>query len=281
LLAQQHLFKPGAPHYADRSATARHAKERAMDHVPGKFVWFEHLSAEPAAARGFYERLFGWHVELMPMGNERYPLIMNGSQGIGGFAGAAPGDMAQWRSYLSVVDVDHAHRIALSAGAKTLLPPTDHGAVGRGATITDPVGATLALWHGSQGDPAELVPTPLGNWCWNELWTSDARRAVAFYEAAFGFTHETMDMGPGGPYHMLSKGSQQRGGVMAHPFPGARTQWVPYVAVADADASVRLAGSLGGRVFVPPSDIPGIGRFAVLADPFGAQFAVIRLQPAG
>jgi uncharacterized protein len=252
-----------------------------MDHVPGKFVWFEHLSAEPATARGFYERLFCWHVELMPMGAERYPLIMNGSHGIGGFATAAPGEAAQWRSYLSVTDVDNAHRAALAAGAKSLQAPADLGAVGRGATISDPTGAILCLWRGSQGDPPDTARAPVGHWCWNELWTADTRRAVAFYEAAFGFSHDTQDIGASGPYHMLSRGGQTRGGVMAHPFPGARTQWLPYVAVADADASVRQAGAQGGRVFVPPADIPGIGRFAVLADPFGAQFAIIRLDPAG
>lgn len=251
-----------------------------MDHVPGKFVWFEHLSAEPATVRGFYERLFGWHVELMPMGDDRYPLIMNGSQGIGGFVAAAAGEDAQWRSFLSVTDVDSAHRAALAAGAQSLQAPVDFGAVGRGATITDPTGAVLALWRGSQGDSPDKTPPPNGNWCWNELWTGDARRAVAFYAAAFGFNHETQDFGAGEPYHMLSRNGHIRGGVMSHPFPGARTQWVPYVAVADADASVRQACALGGRVFVPPADIPGVGRFAVLADPFGAQFAIIRLNPS-
>jgi predicted enzyme related to lactoylglutathione lyase len=251
-----------------------------MDHLPGKFVWFEHLSAEPGAARGFYERLFGWHVEMMPMGDERYPLIMNGSQGIGGFATAGAGEAAQWRSYLSVTDVDNAHRAALAAGAKSLQAPTDFGAVGRGATITDPTGATLSLWRSSQGDQPDLAEAPAGTWCWNELWTTDARRALAFYEAAFGFSHQTMDLGPDGPYHMLSKGGQMRGGMMTTPMPGAKTQWLPYVAVADADASAALAGRLGGRSFVPPTDIPDIGRFSVLADPFGALFAIIRPQPA-
>ena len=169
-----------------------------MDHVPGKFVWFEHLGAEPTAARGFYERLFGWHVELMPMGDERYPLIMNGSQGIGGFATAAHGELAQWRSYLSVFDVDNAHRAALAAGAKSLQAPADFGAVGRGATIADPTGAVVALWRGSQGDAPDVTPTPAGNWCWNELWTSDPRRAVAFYEAASGLTPPTQAQGGGG-----------------------------------------------------------------------------------
>jgi predicted enzyme related to lactoylglutathione lyase len=53
---------------------------------------------------------------------------------------------------------------------------------------------------------------------------------------------------------------------------------MPYFAVADCEAAVARAGEGGGMVFVPPMDIPGVGRFAVLADPQGAVFAVIRLQ---
>lgn len=251
-----------------------------MDHLPGKFVWFEHLSADPAAARGFYERLLGWHVELMPIGNERYPLIMNGSQGIGGFVTARGGESPQWRGYLSVNDVDASHRAALAAGAKSLQPPTEYGAIGRGATITDPTGATLALWKSSQGDQPDVPTAPVGAWCWNELWTGDPRRALAFYEAAFGYGHDSMDMGGQGTYYMLTKGGQSRGGLMKNPMADQPAQWVPYVAVADADAIATEAAARGGRVCAPPMDIPDIGRFAVLTDPMGAMFAVIRLQPA-
>lgn len=249
-----------------------------MDHLPGKFVWFEHLSPDPAAARGFYERLLGWHVELMPIGDERYPLIMNGSDGIGGFVTAKAGEATQWRSYLSVQDVDHSHRTALAAGAKSLQAPADFGAVGRGATITDPTGAVVSLWKSTQGDRPDVPQAPPGQWCWNELWTGDARRALAFYEAAFGYGHDTMDMGEQGTYYMLAKGGQSRGGIMqcGDDMP---TMWVPYVAVADADATADQAQALKGTVMMPPADIPGVGRFSVLMDPFGATFAIIRLTP--
>ena len=55
-----------------------------MTHLPGKFVWFEHFSNDIARARAFYAGLFGWHTAAMPMGEQRYPTLMNGTEAIGG-----------------------------------------------------------------------------------------------------------------------------------------------------------------------------------------------------
>ena len=58
----------------------------------------------------------------------------------------------------------------------------------------------------------------------------------------------------------------------------APSHWMVYFGVDDVDATARLAQSLGGRQYVPPTDIPGVGRFAVLSDPQGAAFAVVRFN---
>jgi len=57
------------------------------------------------------------------------------------------------------------------------------------------------------------------------------------------------------------------------------TMWTPYVCVDDADATVARAKELGAMVVVPPSDIPDVGRFAVIGDPQGAAIAVLRPNP--
>jgi uncharacterized protein len=99
-----------------------------MIHLQGKFVWFEHLSADTAAASRFYDALFGWHTETTPMGGPQpYPMIMNGSEGIGGYRAAPAGTSTMWMSYLSVRDVNLAHAAALAAGGRSLMPPTDFG----------------------------------------------------------------------------------------------------------------------------------------------------------
>jgi predicted enzyme related to lactoylglutathione lyase len=251
-----------------------------MSHLHGKFVWFEHMSGDTPQARKFYDALFGWHTELTPMGGaEPYPLIMNGSDGIGGYRSAPPGAPSLWMSYLSVADVEASHGAALAAGAKSLMPPTDFGPVGRGATLADPTGAVFSIWTSAQGDRPDPEKMPVGDWTWNELMSPDEHKALAFYERVFGYTHDTMDMGAQGTYYLLKKGDKMRGGLMRSPMPDTPPLWVPYVAVADCDATAAKARSLGAQLIVPPTDIPNVGRFATLLDAQGA--CIAWMKPAG
>lgn len=246
-----------------------------MSHLPGKFVWFEHSSGDVPRARKFYETLFGWHVEAMPMGDQTYSMILNGADGIGGLRTAPAGAPSQWISYLSVPDVDRAHAAALAAGATSVLAPTAFGDVGRGAAIVDPTGAAVSLWTAAQGDRADVEPVPVGDWYWNELMTPDAPRALAFYEKVFGYSHDVMPM-PQGNYYLLKTGEKMRGGLMALPMPDTPAMWLPYLRVADCDAGAAQGAKLGAQVVVPPTDIPGVGRFAVLVDPLGASIAIMK-----
>jgi uncharacterized protein len=246
--------------------------------LPGKFVWFEHVCNDIAKARAFYEQLLGWHIEAMPMGAQIYHMIYNGHEGIGGFRTAEAGTPSHWASYLSVADVDRSHAAASKAGAKTLMAPTDFKPVGRGAAIADPTGAALCLWTDIDGDRVDNEHTAIGDWFWNELWTSDAKKALAFYEKVFGYTHTAMDLGPQGTYYLLKDtDGKMRGGLMQNTEAKFVPMWLPYVQVADCDASAARALQLGARkVAVAPTDIPDVGRFAVLIDPFGAAIAIIR-----
>ena len=251
-----------------------------MSYTPGRFVWFEHLSNDIPKARAFYEKLFGWNTENMSMSSgDPYPVIHNGDAGIGGYVQAAAGAPSQWMSYLSVADVDSAYKAALGAGAKSLTAPTDYGAAGRSATVADPTGGVFSLWRGAQGDPVETETTPIGGWIWNELSTKDEKAALAFYEKAFGFGHDAMDM-PDGAYYVLKQGDKGRAGLYKATHAAMPTMWTPYVAVADCDAIAEQAKSLGATVTVPPSDIPGVGRLAMFVDPQGAMFAVLKPSPA-
>lgn len=249
-----------------------------MNYLPGKFVWFEHVSGDLAKARAFYQELCGWSVQPMPMGEQTYYRIMNGDQGIGGFRNAQPGMPSHWSSYLSVADVDQSFVAAKAAGATALMPPTDFGPVGRGCAVADPSGAALCLWKGAQGDPADADKTPVGGWFWNELFSKDVKSAVAFYEKAFGFTHDEMDMGPQGTYTILKdSGGKMRAGAMQQPAGlDVPSHWLPYIQVADCDASAALAAKLGATLMCPPTDIPQVGRFSGLIDPTGAAIAIIR-----
>jgi hypothetical protein len=247
-----------------------------MSYLPGKFVWFEHHSSDSARAARFYEALFGWRTETMPMGGQPYSMIMNGNNGIGGYGKSAAGAPNRWMAYLSVDNVDASFAAARSAGAQALMPPTDFGPVGRGATLADPTGAVFSLWKSADGDRPDPAKTATGEWAWNELWTSDPSRALAFYECTFGFSHDTMDMGPGGTYTMLKKDGVSRGGIARSVNPDAASMWLPYVEVSDCDETAARAGRNGGRVLSAPADIPGVGRFAIVADPLGVAIAMLR-----
>jgi predicted enzyme related to lactoylglutathione lyase len=125
---------------------------------------------------------------------------------------------------------------------------------------------------------AEQPQMKPGTFCWMELLTRDAAKAKAFYTELLGWNTSEMPM-PGedceGVYTMFSPGGPDEsvGGMfeMAGPeFEGVPPHWMAYIAVESVDDSTAKAQQLGAEVKCPPMDIPGIGRFSIIADPTGA-----------
>lgn len=117
----------------------------------------------------------------------------------------------------------------------------------------------------------------LGRFVWYELATTDPSAAKRFYPEVMGWTTEEMEGGPI-PYTIWMKDGRQIGGLMELPEEarkmGAPPHWVPYIGTPSVDDTAAQAKKLGGLVIVPPTDIPNIGRFAVLKDPQGAVFSI-------
>jgi len=126
-------------------------------------------------------------------------------------------------------------------------------------------------------EPRDIEP---GTYCWSELVTTDVEGSKTFYGAVFGWGSESYGpQGPGG-YTEWKLGGHSIGGMMARPEnmpPQVPSHWVVYFAVADADASAKRIGELGGSVMSEPRDIEP-GRFALATDPAGALFSVIALK---
>jgi uncharacterized protein len=111
-----------------------------------------------------------------------------------------------------------------------------------------------------------------GRFVWYDLMTSDPKGAEAFYPKVAGWGTQVWDQMS---YTMWTTNEQPLGGVMGLPKDaGAPPHWLAYISVPDVDAAAQQATSMGGKVLVPGTDIPTVGRYAVLADPQGATFAV-------
>ena len=250
--------------------------------LPGKFVWFEHVSRNPKNAQDFYAEVLGWKVKPFPMGDIAYEMILTGDTWdsmIGGYVAAqSDRERSRWIGTVSVEDVGAATKAAAANGGTILEAPSDLAGVGRRARIADPQGAELGLLTDERGDKPD-AQVPPGGWVWNELQTAEPANAVRFYEKVLGFSHRTMDMGAGGKYYVLSRDGIDRGGVMGHLPAGVRPHWLPYVASDDVDATIDRAKKRGARIPRGPENIPGIGRFGVLEDPSGAVLAIVKPLP--
>ncbi len=116
---------------------------------------------------------------------------------------------------------------------------------------------------------------PHGSFTWYELMTQDAAAAADFYGSVVGWTSQQMGGGDI-PYTVLQAGQQGVAGILTMPpeAVGPGPVWIGYISVDDVDAYVEKVVAAGGSLHRPASDIPGILRFAVVADPQGAAFVL-------
>jgi uncharacterized protein len=118
-----------------------------------------------------------------------------------------------------------------------------------------------------------------GRFVWYELMTTDTEAAKAFYAQVVGWGTQDASM-PGIAYSLFTAGQTSVGGLIELPEDakkvGARPSWVGYVGVNDVDATTDRVKQLGGVVHVPPTDIPNVSRFSVVADPQMATLALFK-----
>ena len=120
-----------------------------------------------------------------------------------------------------------------------------------------------------------------GKFFWYELMTTDPEAAIRFYGDVVGWTAQPF----GGErtehaYNVISGSAGPFGGIMAIPAAakdcGMSPWWGGYINSADVDADARRLTEAGGSVKREPEDIPGVGRFAVMSDPGGAVFMLLK-----
>lgn len=112
-----------------------------------------------------------------------------------------------------------------------------------------------------------------GRFVWRELIAERVDAARAFYTELFGWELKAVPM-PGFDYAMFHHAGlgEDIGGMMKPPMEGTPPHWATYITVDDVDAAVEEITRLGGTILAPPMSAPGVGRWAVVADPQGAVF---------
>jgi predicted enzyme related to lactoylglutathione lyase len=246
------------------------------EYAPGTPSWIDLQTTDPNAAKQFYGELFGWTYDdqaIPESDGAVYSMAQLKGHDVAAIASMPPGPAGippHWNTYITVSDADDAVAIAEKAGGTVMMPAFDVMDAGRMAVIADPTGAIFNVWQAKNHIGAGLVNEP-GTLSWNELMDADLPKAAEFYKKLFGWEANVM-----GDYTEFKLNGQSVGGAMKPPMPGIPNVWGVYITVADTDATVAQAKSLGGAVFQEPMDIEP-GRLAVLADPQGAMFNVIKL----
>ncbi len=252
-------------------------------HAPGSFCWIELATTDPVAAKSFYDSMFGWKPNDVPMGPDAvYTMFeLDGREAAAGYKlrpdQSAQGVPPNWLLYIAVENVDDAADRVAELGGKLAAPPFDVAEHGRMTIAHDPTGATFALWQAKAHTGIQIRGVD-GTLCWADLNSPDRDKAVPFYSSLFGWQFVPgKDEDPAGYLH-IKNGEEFIGGATPSKFlpPGAPPHWLAYFLTSNCDASADKVKSLGGSVWVPPNDIEGAGRFSVLSDPQGAAFALFQ-----
>lgn len=247
-------------------------------HSAGTPIWVDAGVPDIDAAAAFYQALFGWDIEDMGPDAGNYRIARLDGKRVAGIGPQMNPGPPAWTTYVKTDDVKATAGKVTEAGGQVLMPPMDVMEEGRMAIFTDDAGAAFAVWEPKENNGAELFNVP-GALSWNELNTRQPDQAKAFYASVFGWGEETHPMGPGRTYTEWQLDGRSIGGMMpiGPPMPeGMPNFWTVYFAVDDTDASLAKVTELGGSVVMAPMDIPA-GRFAVVKDPTGTTFTIMKL----
>lgn len=254
-----------------------------MSDMQGKFVWYELLTTDTAAAAKFYGSVVGWGASDAGMGAAGYTVfeVPGTKRGVGGMMLLpdelkAMGVPPNWTGYVAVDDVDAMARTFAEKGGAVRRPPEDIPEVGRFAVVADPQGAVIILFKPLPMDNAPPEATMTPGFCgWHELSAVNGPEAFKFYADVFGWTlHDSMDMGELGTYQIFAHNGQMTGGIMTKTPDIPMPFWGYYFIVAGIDTAMEKVTSGGGKVLNGPMEVPG-AWIIQCTDPQGAYFALV------
>jgi predicted enzyme related to lactoylglutathione lyase len=249
--------------------------------IINKPAWIDLSTTDPAAARDFYSKVFGWNAEVNPDPQYGgYAIAKVDGEDAAGIGGTqSPDQPAAWSVYIGTDDIDALAEQVTAAGGNVLAPPFDVGDQGKMAVFADPSGAVISGWQATQMGGFQTHGANAFGWA--ELNARGVDAAVPFYRKVFGWTTKSSDS-PDQPYTEFQVDGESIGGATEmNPMVPAETPnyWLVYFTVADVDATHRRAVEAGARELLAPLDFPG-GRMSIVSDPQNAAFGLMSLTPA-
>ena len=251
--------------------------------VANKPAWVDLATSDAPAAREFYSKVFGWKIDVNPDPQYGgYGMANVGDKRVAGIAPKmSPDAPTAWSIYIGTDDADDLAKKVQAAGGKVIAPPFDVGDQGRMAVFQDPTGAVISAWQ-PRAMNASLLTGEANTFAWAELSSRGVDKAIPFYQKVFGWTPKANEMGPDAPPYtefQLGGESVAGGQEMQSMVPAqVPSYWLVYFAVDDVDKSFKTATQAGAKETVAPMDFPG-GRFAIVSDPQGAAFGLLKMAP--
>lgn len=243
---------------------------------PGEPIWVDLGTPDMDASIAFYGGLFGWTIGES-QGEEfgGYRNFSSGGKQVAGIMPLMSPDMPPvWSCYVATDDTEKTVAKVTEAGGTVVAPPMAVAELGTMAIYTAPDGSFFGTWEagthiGSERTHEEGCPA------WIELSTRDQAAALPFYSAVFGWGTE---VNPG--YTEFQQGGTSIAGCMdMNPMvpEGVPSYWMPYFQAEDPAAKAQEAAALGATVLVPFMEMDKVA-FAVVADPHGSTFGLLRIN---
>ena len=252
----------------------------AKTEVANKPAWIELSTHDAGASRDFYSKLFGWNVEVNPDPQYGgYGMAKVSGHDVAGIGPKmSPETPTAWSVYIGTTDATEASKRAEQAGGRVVMKPLEVPNQGTMAVFQDPSGAYISVWQ-----PANMGRFHSGKanmFGWAELNARSIEKVKPFYKKLFGWAEKKSPMGEGQPGEYTEfqvAGESIAGGVEMNAMVPAEvpSYWLVYFNVDDVDKAAKKAIDLGAMQIVPPQDFQG-GRFAILTDPQGASFGLLK-----
>jgi predicted enzyme related to lactoylglutathione lyase len=246
--------------------------------ITNKPAWVDLATKDAAGARDFYSTVFGWDIEVnQDPQYGGYALARRGGKDVAGIGPTqSPDQPTAWSLYIGTEDLDRLGQEVQAAGGTVIAPAFDVGDQGRMAVYQDPSGAFISAWQPTRMGGFQTQGTNAYGWA--ELNARGLDKALPFYQRIFGWTPKSTGDAQQPYTEFHAAGESIAGALEMSPMVPSHmpSYWMVYFSVDDVDAAYKKAIDAGATEMVAPQDFPG-GRFAIISDPQGAVFGLLKV----